>query len=96
MTSKLSNKFPIPENFPEILYNFAKEVVRVQPADIFGFAIHYFKNIKSFQKGNNINNVEGDSNTNEQFTNEFANFGLKNKREKNMNNYDIFWKEKGI
>ena len=46
MTSRLSNKFPIPEGFPEILHDFAKEVVRYQPNDIFDFAIQYFNSIE--------------------------------------------------
>ncbi len=46
MTSRLSNKFPIPEGFPEILHDFAKEVVRYHPSDIFDFAIQYFNSIE--------------------------------------------------
>lgn len=46
MTSRFSNKFPIPEGFPEILHDFAKEVVRYQPNDIFDFAIQYFNSIE--------------------------------------------------
>ena len=47
MTSKLLNKFPIPENFPDILHDFAKEVVREQPKDILDFAVEYFKALES-------------------------------------------------
>lgn len=43
MTSKLLNKFQIPENFTDILHDFAKEVVREQPKDIIDFAVEYFK-----------------------------------------------------
>ena len=46
MTSRFSNKFPIPEGFPEILHDFAKEVVRYHPNDIFDFAIQYFNSIE--------------------------------------------------
>ena len=42
MTSRQSNQFPIPEGFPEILHDFAKEVVRYQPNDIYDFSIQYF------------------------------------------------------
>jgi hypothetical protein len=42
MTSRQSNQFPIPEGFPEILHNFAKEIVRYQPNDIYDFSIQYF------------------------------------------------------
>ena len=47
MTSKLLNKFPIPENFPDTLHDFAKEVVREQPKDILDFAVEYFKALES-------------------------------------------------
>ena len=42
MSSRQSNQFPIPETFPEILHNFAKEIVRYQPNDIYDFSIQYF------------------------------------------------------
>ena len=42
MSSKFSNKYPIPEKFPEILHDFAREVVRYMPKDILDFAIQYF------------------------------------------------------
>ena len=42
MSSRFSNKFPIPEKFPEILHDFAREVVRYQPKDILDFSIQYF------------------------------------------------------
>ena len=86
MTSKLSNKFPIPERFPEILHDFAKEVVRAQPLDIFEFAIQYFKNL---ERGSNVNNLErGCSNTSELLS-ESADVGFKTKSGDNMNKYDI-------
>ena len=42
MSSRFSNKYPIPEKFPEILHDFAREVVRFMPKDILDFAIQYF------------------------------------------------------
>ena len=42
MSSRFSNKYPIPEKFPEILHDFAREVVRYQPKDILDFSIQYF------------------------------------------------------
>jgi hypothetical protein len=42
MSSRQSNQFPIPESFPEILHNFAKEIVRYKPNDIYDFSIQYF------------------------------------------------------
>ena len=56
MTSKLSNKFPIPEKFPEILHDFAKEVVRAQPNDIFDFAVEYFRQLE--QNKEDLGNYE--------------------------------------
>jgi hypothetical protein len=43
MASKYIQKFPIPEGFPEILSDLAKEVLRNQPADILEFSALYFK-----------------------------------------------------
>ena len=59
MTSKFSNKYPIPEKFPEILHDFAREVVRYMPKDILDFAIQYF-----FYLEQNVpfNYMEGGSN----------------------------------
>ena len=47
MTSKFSNKYPIPEKFPQILHDFAKEVVRCQPKDIIDFSFQYFFNLEN-------------------------------------------------
>lgn len=43
MSSKYIQKFPIPEGFPEILSDLAKEVLRNQPGDILEFCALYFK-----------------------------------------------------
>lgn len=95
MTSKLMNKFPIPENFPEILHDFAKEVVREQPKDILDFAVEYFKALElsiPFQYGkitdrsicNETNDIATNPNT------KTTTFGLKkeerNKEEENEHN----------
>lgn len=58
MSSRFSNKFPIPEKFPEILHDFAREVVRYMPKDILDFAIQYFFSI---EKSIPLNYVEGGS-----------------------------------
>ena len=47
MSSKFSNKYPIPENFPQILHDFAKEVVRCQPKDIIDFSFQYFFDLEN-------------------------------------------------
>ena len=43
MASKYIQKFPVPEGFPEILHDLAKEILRNQPADILDFSALYFK-----------------------------------------------------
>ena len=47
MSSRFSKKFPIPEKFPEILHDFAREVVRYNPKDILDFSIQYFYYIEN-------------------------------------------------
>ena len=42
MSSKFSNKFLIPENFPKILHDFIREIIRYHPKDILDFSIQYF------------------------------------------------------
>ena len=46
MSSKFSNKYPIPEKFPEILHDFSREVLRYMPKDILDFAIQYFYSLE--------------------------------------------------
>ena len=58
MSSRFSNKFPIPEKFPEILHDFAREVVRYMPKDILDFAIQYFF---SLEQSIPLNYTEGGS-----------------------------------
>jgi hypothetical protein len=43
MASKYLQKFPVPENFPEILHDFAREILRDQPEDILDYGNEYFK-----------------------------------------------------
>ena len=59
MSSKFSNKFPIPEKFPEILHDYAREVVRYMPKDILDFSIQYFY---SLDQNIPLNYMEGASN----------------------------------
>ena len=58
MSSRFSNKYPIPEKFPEILHDFAREVVRYMPKDILDFSIQYFY---SLEQNIPINYIEGGS-----------------------------------
>ena len=43
MASKYIQKFPVPKDFPEILHDLAKEILRDQPEDIVEFSALYFK-----------------------------------------------------
>ena len=58
MTSKFSNKYLIPEEFPNILHDYAREVVRYMPKDILDFSIQYFYYL---EKGLKLNYIEGGS-----------------------------------
>ena len=42
MASKYIQKFPIPGSFPDILHDFAREVLRDQPENIFEYGAAYF------------------------------------------------------
>jgi hypothetical protein len=60
MASKYIQKFPIPQDFPNILRDLAKEVLRYQPEDIIEFSALYFKCLQEgkeldyTKKGTNI------------------------------------------
>ena len=43
MASKYLQKFPIPQSFNDILYEFSREILREQPIDIIEFGAAYFK-----------------------------------------------------
>ena len=43
MASKYLQKFPVPEGFPEVLHDFAREILRDQPEDIISYASLYFE-----------------------------------------------------
>ena len=43
MASKYLQKFPIPGSFPDLLHDFAREVLRDQPEDIYAYGAAYFK-----------------------------------------------------
>ena len=44
MASSYLQKFPVPEEFPEILADLTKAILKEQPADIIEYSYHYFKN----------------------------------------------------
>jgi len=43
MASKYLQKFPVPDNFYEILHDFAREIIRDQPEDILEYGANYFE-----------------------------------------------------
>ena len=88
MTSRLSNKFPIPEGFPEILHDFAKEVVRYQPNDIFDFAIQYFNSIEIERPLNYIPGGSANIERKEEKIND-ENINEENIKEENINEENI-------
>ena len=53
MASKFIAKYPVPDEFPDILHDFAREVLRDQPEDIYEYGAQYFKalyNVSSYSK----------------------------------------------
>jgi hypothetical protein len=52
MASLFSNKYPIPDNFPQILHDYAKEIVRNRPKDILDFSVKYFYSLENNLKLN--------------------------------------------
>ena len=66
MTSINNNKFPIPENFEEILHDYIKNVIKYQPNNIAEFSYEYFKNLENnncYENNNNdINNNKNNNN----------------------------------
>ena len=47
MASKYLKRFQVPNNFENILSDFAKEILRNQPKDIIDFGIEYFKGLEN-------------------------------------------------
>lgn len=43
MASKFIAKYPVPEEFPDMLHDFAREVLRDQPDNIYEYGAQYFK-----------------------------------------------------
>jgi len=50
MASKYLQKYPIPGSFPDLLHDFAREVLRDQPEDIYDFGAEYFRAIEEVSK----------------------------------------------
>jgi hypothetical protein len=43
MASKYLQKFPVSGAFPDLLHDFAREILRDQPEDIYEYGAAYFK-----------------------------------------------------
>ena len=50
MASKYIQKYPVPQGFPDILHDFAREVLRDQPENIYEFGYLYFKAMEEVSK----------------------------------------------
>ena len=42
MASKYLQKYPVPEDFPDLLHDFTREVLRDQPDNIYEYGARYF------------------------------------------------------
>ena len=47
MASRYIQKYPIPQDFPSILKNFSREILRDQPTNIIEYAANYFEALES-------------------------------------------------
>ena len=43
MASKYLQKYPVPEDFPDMLHEFAREILRDQPDNIYEYGAQYWK-----------------------------------------------------
>lgn len=50
MASKYLQKYPVPGDFPDLLHDFTREILRDQPADILEYGFMYFKAIEEVRK----------------------------------------------
>ena len=50
MASKYLQKYPVPEEFPDLLHDFAREVLRDQPDNIYEYGALYFKHMYMVSK----------------------------------------------
>ena len=50
MVSKFIAKYPVPEDFPDLLHDFAREVLRDQPENIYEYGAQYFKALYTVSK----------------------------------------------
>ncbi len=60
MASKYLQKYPVPEDFPDLLHDFARDVLRDQPENIYEYGALYFKAMymgQPFDYGNKGKNI---------------------------------------
>jgi hypothetical protein len=50
MASRYIQKYPIPEDFPLILKNFTRELLRDQPSNVVEYAVEYFEALERGEK----------------------------------------------
>ena len=63
MASKYIQKYPIPSDFPEVLHDFVRELLRDQPSDIYDYGAAYFKALQedeAFDYGSKGKNIPPD------------------------------------
>jgi len=55
MASKYLQKFPVSGAFPDLLHDFAREVLRDQPEDIYEYGAAYFKAMENVSVSQSCN-----------------------------------------
>ena len=58
MASKYIQKFPIPGQFPDILHDFVREVLRDQPENIYEYGAAYFTALDEVSLNSNLSKFE--------------------------------------
>lgn len=61
MVSKFIAKYPVPEDFPDLLHDFAREVLRDQPDNIYEYGAQYFKALYTVSRPHNWMEWKGKS-----------------------------------
>ena len=59
MVSKFIAKYPVPEDFPDLLHDFAREVLRDQPENIYEYGAQYFKALYTVSNRRILFNLTG-------------------------------------
>lgn len=58
MASKYILKYPIPKDFPDILHDFTKEILKAHPNNILEFSFKYFKALETGEEMSYVFNGE--------------------------------------